>query len=132
MTSAFAALDAMLSGAVDARLGETLRIEPQVKRDNVGNAIGVDTREPIDIVGTLIEGAPDIDFLAGDRRITEFNGRAANYEAWASFDRANIPAGYFLRKSDLIVASTPSTQTFEIIETANDGTSRIACLLVRK
>lgn len=132
MSIDFAALDAQLSGAVDDRLGDTITFTPVGKTDNVGNPIGVDNRSPATVTGIMIEGSTDLPFLDGDRRISEFNARAAKFDAWASIDRDRFPAGGLPRNGDLLSVTVPSLRRFEILDVFNDGASRIACLLVRK
>lgn len=132
MSIDFAALDAQLTGVVDDRLGDTITFTPVGKTDNVGNPIGVDNRLPATVTGILLEGSTDLPFLDGDRRISEFNGRAARIDAWASIDREKFAVGGLPRKGDLLSVTVPSPRRFEILDVFNDGASRIACLLVRK
>lgn len=132
MSIDFAALDAQLSGVVDDRLGDAITFTPVGKTDNVGNPIGVDTRQPATVTGILLEGSTDLPFLDGDRRVSEFNGRTATFDAWASLDRGRFPAGGLPQKGDLLSVTVPSPRRFEILDVFNDGASRFACLLVRK
>lgn len=132
MSSKFAALDAQLSGAVDFQFADTLRHTPKAKQDNFGNTITADSRSPADVLGVLIEGAADISFLDGDRRLSDFNARGSRQDAYVTFDKARFPAGQLPRKGDTIATIAPAeVKTFEIVDTLDDG-ARIVCPLVRK
>lgn len=129
--AAFDSFDALLSGAEDDAFGEPLLFEPTKKLDNWGNSIGSDGRQSVTVTGVLLEGAPDILFLDGDRNGSEFSGRAVTCAAWASFDRTAFAPENFPTKNDTITSGSPVQRRFKIVDVLNDGNARIACALVR-
>lgn len=133
MTSPFAAYDEILSQAADAHLGELLRFTPKQRRDNYGKPTGAaDGRQPIDMIGTFIEGAADTVFLAGDKSMRDFAARATNQEAWASVDRSYFPVGNLPLKGDTVeTIDQTKPVVYEILDVLADGFSRFAFTLVR-
>ena len=133
MTNSFAALDSMLSRAVDSRLGELLRFVPKPRRDNYGQPLGAaDGRLTVDVTGTFIEGSSDLDFLAGDKRDSGFSGRIVNHHAWATAERNAFELGNAPKKGDQVITiDQPKIETFEIVDVLSDGSTRWAFPLVR-
>lgn len=133
MPSAFADLDALLSETVDGRLGETLRFTPHQRRDNYGKPTGAaDGRQPIDVIGTFLEGTSDFEFLAGDKRNGDFNSATVNHEAWASVERSRFQAGNLPREGDTVEPlDHAAPTTYRIVTAVPDGPSRLAFSLVR-
>lgn len=133
MPPRFTAPSLALSRAVDAHYGELLRFTPKQGRDNWGKPTGApDGRLPIDVIGTFAEGAQDFEFLAGDKRNSDFSAQTVNHEAWATAERWLFPLGNEPKKGDLIqTIEQPRPATWEILEVVTDGLSRFAFPLVR-
>lgn len=131
MSVDFNALDEQLSGAVDDAFGESIIFDPAVKTDNWSNAREVNGRYQQTVIGVLIEGQADIQFLDGDRRISQFNGRSIVCDAWVTFDRSAFAANNQPRKGDKITSTVPTTRIFEIVDVLNDANARFACPLTR-
>lgn len=131
MSIDFAALDEQLSGAVDDAFGESLVFEPVVKKDNWSNAREANGRHQATVTGVLLEGQADIQFLDGDRRISQFNARSIVCDAWVTFDRNAFAANNQPRKGDKITAATPVVRSFQIVDILYDANARIACPLTR-
>lgn len=131
MSIDFTALDAQLSGAVDDAFGEPLVFDPVVKKDNWSNARESSDRHQASVTGVLIEGQADIQFLDGDRRISQFNARSIVCDAWVTFDRNAFVANNKPRKGDKITSISPTVRSFEIVDVLNDANARIACPLTR-
>jgi hypothetical protein len=124
MPTPFAALDALVSGAVDAALGERLRFTPQRKADN-WNAGADGSRAIVECVGTFLDGDTDVSFTDGDRHQSSFNSRASNQTAFATVDRARFVPGSGPRKGDKVeVIDQIPVRAFIIIDVYPDGLTR--------
>lgn len=122
----------MLSSAVDAGQGELLRFIPKARQDSFGKSVAVDTRVQADVIGLFIEGDPDVEFTAGDRRNSNFNGRAIRQDAWASVDIGRFASGNLPRKGDVIeTIDRVPVRKFQIVDALPDGETRLAFPLVR-
>jgi hypothetical protein len=124
MAPNFAALDKILSRAVDTDLGELLRFTPQGKADNWGNAAST-SRTVIECTGTFLDGDTEILFTDGDRRMSKFNGRTSSQIATASVDRSYFSDGMEPRQGDFVetIDQLP-IRKFEIVDAYPDGYSR--------
>ena len=93
---------ARLNSAVDRKAGVLLRLVPKREKDNWGNAIGADDRQPREIIGTFFEGGPAIAFLDGDRTNREFTARTAEEAFAASFDPSVFATEPIPEKNDIL------------------------------
>ena len=133
MVNIFAALDAQLSGAVDAVMSERLRFKPKGKADNLGKPVGAaDGRAQVDVIGVFLDGDFDTGFADGDRRISAFNARAIQQDAWASVEIARFAPTNLPKKGDTIELLDQSGRKFEIVDVLKDGLTRLAFPLARK
>lgn len=133
MANPFAALDAQLSGAVDAAMSERLRFKPKGKADSLGKPIGAaDGRTQVDLIGIFLDGDFDIGFADGDRRISAFNARAIQQDAWASVEIARFAPANLPRKGDTIELLDQPGRSFEIVDVLKDGLTRLAFPLARR
>jgi hypothetical protein len=122
------------SRAIDAVHGKQLRFVPKGKVDNFGKPAGpADGRTSIDLIGGITEGRAGFEFLAGDKRNSEFAAQTVNQEKSASIERRYFPAGNGPKKGDQLQTlgdDLSPIETFEIVAVVNDGPARHALLLV--
>jgi hypothetical protein len=124
-------LEAKVDQKIASTLGEPLCFIPVVDKDNWGNAKAAGGRYTQDVRGIMLEAGPEIQFLDGDRRISQFNGRSIVWEAWVTFDRASFDPENLPRKGDTVKTKTDTPTSFEIVDVIADGNARIACPLTR-
>ncbi len=126
----FSDLRGRLSEAVDGQYAISFRFIPETAVDNWGKPTGEERRGETILTGSLIDGDPDIEFTDGDRRISDFNGRAARSDVHATFDRAQF-GNVLPKKDDRLEAVTKfGNRMFKIVAVRPNG-NRIVCALVR-
>ncbi|WNV10100.1 hypothetical protein [Tardiphaga sp. 709] len=133
MQSAFERAVARGSKVLDARHGKPLRFVPKPKVDNFGKPVGLpDGRQSVDCVGGIVEGRAGFEFLAGDKRNSEFAAQTVNQEKSASIERRYFLDSAPQRGDQLQRLDDDLTpiEAFEIMAVVNDGPSRFAFLLV--
>lgn len=124
-------LETKVDKRISSALGEPLLFKPVVEKDNWGNAKAGDLRQPVTVIGALLERGADIEFFDGDRRISQFNSRTIVAEAHASLDRASFGESNLPRKGDTLEKSQNPPVVYQIVDVIFDGNARIACPLTR-
>lgn len=124
-------LEAKVDRKVAGVLGEQFLFTPVVEKDNWGNAKAGDLRQAKSVAGVLLDQGPEIRFLDGDRKLTQFNARSIVGEIWASLDRASFGEDNLPRKGDTIEQDSQPPVVFQIVDVIFDGNARIVCPLTR-
>jgi hypothetical protein len=122
MADAFAALEAEMSRAVDAHLGQSIRFTPQGRTDSFGNPVGAaDGRTIVECVGNFLDGDTDTLFASGDRPNNSFNSRAAMQTAFVSVDKSNFPDGAPRRNDIVTLLDAVPIREFHVIDAYHSG-----------
>lgn len=132
MRSIFEQAALRASTAIDAVHGRRIRFTPKARVDNFGKPLAVDGRTAIEFVGGIVEGRSGFEFLAGDKRNSEFSAQSVNEPIYATIDRRCFPdPNNQPRKGDGLTTLDAPIETFEILDVTNDGPARFAMPLVR-
>ena len=128
MASLFADAAVLASQAVDAVLGETLRITPMVP-GRYKDAVSDPDRASFDVVGAFHDG-PDRMKLSSSTVGRDFDHRFVLAKTYATIGN-DLLVGRVIKKGDRVSrADEPGTPEFEISTIESDGVQRTMLTLV--